>query len=214
MAHVAVEGWDVVMYREALKANVVEQSAMTKSSNPAPHPEAQQDLPKGKSADRDSPASRWEKIVIQMNQNTNSFERMPGSGTDHDGMQVWGSLGAAELNPVTKNLLVYMATGDRSARAVVWSSIFMQAMQWRQQEGWASRVPGVVDRMALYAIYHVADPHQFNKISHREWAKMLGLACGKDYKKYWLPRYNRILEALTIMAQEGIDAVIKMNARQ
>jgi hypothetical protein len=157
-----------------------------------------------------TPASRWEQLCIQMNQKALDPGHVRGTGTPGDPMAVWAALGALDVPEVTKHLLVYMATQDRKARAAVWVFAFNMLMTWREQEAWNTKEKGVCDMMALHAIFHTADPHLYEGISQRKWAEHLGIACHKDFKKYWQPRYQRIQGELETMADAGIEKLVRM----
>lgn len=156
------------------------------------------------------PAQRWEKLLIRMG--------LPGldpgavkanKGFRHEPHQVWGALAMAHLPDEVEALLIYMATGDRRSRAVVYAKILWVLMYWAETERWDCRKPGTLDNMSQLLIFDVADPHRYSNLSHRRWATLLGLRDHRDWPRRWYARYMRARYLVAGWANEGIEVLQK-----
>lgn len=156
----------------------------------------------------DEPAERWEQLLLKMNvPGMDPCAVVANSGFRHDPLSVWGAIGMAHLPDHIEGLLVYMATGDRKARARAYTEIFFTLMYWAEAEDWDCRKAGVLDNMALVLIFDVADPHHFWHLSQRQWARLLDLADHKDWPLRWRARYQRARRLVAGWASEGINAM-------
>lgn len=169
------------------------------------HPEAQIKTTKMPEGYEHQPAGRWEKLITNMNLGSIDYGKAGSTGFAHDPHAVWAALGACHFDEATSSLLVYMATGDRKARAVIWRVLLYRLIETREKQKWNSKKPGTLDLMATYAVYHVTDPHQYNGLSNRQWARLLDIADHKDFSKYWRPRYQAIYQYAAQLAGEGIS---------
>lgn len=160
------------------------------------------------------PAQRWEKLLIKMGlPGLDPMAIRANSGFRHEPHQVWGTLALArqrdgqKLPEEIRALLVYMATGDRDARKVVFAELFLLLMIRCADEDWDCRKPGTIEMMTQVLIRDIADPHQYRHLSEKRWSVLLGLADQRDWRRRWQGRYGRARSLVAKWASDGIDAL-------
>lgn len=110
---------------------------------------------------------------------------------------------AERLNEVQQGLVLYVLTAEPRYRSSAKAELLVHAAGLVLTERWYVKKRGILTAAAEHAADHLVYPRQYRRLTNREWARLLGLSCHKDYQTRWRARVNKLIEHGTELVERA-----------